>query len=147
MPADLMPLEQAALLRELITAYRLLEDHAGLKVGGWVGGVGWRVGGNAWLRGRRFCGWSRASLMRASIRICCTCQHSQSPGPPPQPGDAVLLNAATSTVGQLVIQLCHLLRLRAIAVVSGAADFEKARERERRSGWGRIRGWFGLRVG
>lgn len=32
-PADLMPLEQAALLRELITAYRLLEDHAGLKVG------------------------------------------------------------------------------------------------------------------
>lgn len=42
-PADLMPLEQCALLRETITAYRLLEDNASLKVGrgarGWRGGV------------------------------------------------------------------------------------------------------------
>ena len=42
-----------------------------------------------------------------------------------QPGDAVLLNAANSTVGQLVIQLCHLLRLRAIAVISSEPDFAK----------------------
>lgn len=32
-PADTMPLEQCAMLRELFTAYRLLEDHASLKVG------------------------------------------------------------------------------------------------------------------
>lgn len=31
-PADAMPLEQAALLREYFTAYRLLEDHGNLKV-------------------------------------------------------------------------------------------------------------------
>jgi trans-2-enoyl-CoA reductase len=37
----------------------------------------------------------------------------------------VLLNAANSTVGQLVIQLCHLLRLRAIAVISSEPDFAK----------------------
>ena len=37
----------------------------------------------------------------------------------------MILNAANSTVGQLVVQLCHLLRLRAIAVVSGESDFEK----------------------
>ncbi|EFN52133.1 hypothetical protein CHLNCDRAFT_27061 [Chlorella variabilis] len=71
LPADIMPVEQCAMLREILTAYRLLED-ANLK-----------------------------------------------------PGDAVILNAANSTVGQLVVQLCHLLRLRAIAVVSGESDFEK----------------------
>ena len=38
-PAEAMPLEQCALLREHLTAYRLLEDHAALKVG-----AGWRVG-------------------------------------------------------------------------------------------------------
>ncbi|KAI7836141.1 hypothetical protein COHA_009971 [Chlorella ohadii] len=63
-PAEVMPLEQCALLREHLTAYRLLEDHS-LK-----------------------------------------------------PGDAVILNAANST-------LCHLLRLRAIAVVSAEPEFEK----------------------
>ena len=31
-PVDLMPLEQCAMLREILTAYRLLED-ASLKVG------------------------------------------------------------------------------------------------------------------
>jgi mitochondrial enoyl-[acyl-carrier protein] reductase / trans-2-enoyl-CoA reductase len=35
------------------------------------------------------------------------------------------LNAANSTVGQLVIQLCRLLRLRAVAVLGDAADFDK----------------------
>ena len=30
-PADCVPLEYAALLRELFTAYRLLEDHGSLK--------------------------------------------------------------------------------------------------------------------
>ena len=68
---DVMPPEQAALLREMVTAYRLLED-AALK-----------------------------------------------------PGDCVLLNAANGTVGQLVVQLCNLLRLRAVAVVSDKPDFEK----------------------
>lgn len=36
LPAEAMPLEQCALLREHLTAYRLLEDHA-LKVGWWGG--------------------------------------------------------------------------------------------------------------
>jgi len=34
-----------------------------------------------------------------------------------QPGDCVILNAANSTVGQVIIQLCHLLQLRCVAVV------------------------------
>lgn len=42
-----------------------------------------------------------------------------------RPGDAVMLNAATSTVGQVVIQLCTLLKLRTVAVVRDTADFEK----------------------
>ncbi len=33
-----------------------------------------------------------------------------------QPGDCVILNAANSTVGQLVVQLCRLLQLRCVAV-------------------------------
>lgn len=71
LPADIMPVEQAALLREMVTAYRLLED-AALK-----------------------------------------------------PGDCVILNAANGTVGQLVIQLCLLLRLRAVGIISDEGDFEK----------------------
>lgn len=70
-PTECMPLEQAALMREMVTAYRLLED---------------------------------ASL---------------------KPGDCVILNAANGTVGQLLIQLCRMLRLRAVAVISDASDFEK----------------------
>eukprot|EP00890_Picochlorum_soloecismus_P003206 jgi/Picsp_1/3887/NSC_01399-R1_trans-2-enoyl- mitochondrial len=70
-PTDVMPMEQAALIREMITAYRLLED-ANLK-----------------------------------------------------PGDCVLLNAANGTVGQLVIQLCHILRLRCVSIISDATDFDK----------------------
>lgn len=42
-----------------------------------------------------------------------------------QPGDCIILNAANSTVGQLIIQLCHLLQLRCVAVV---------REREQATG-------------
>lgn len=41
-PTDLMPLEQCAMLRELVTAYRLLEDHAALKVCRGAEGVAWR---------------------------------------------------------------------------------------------------------
>jgi trans-2-enoyl-CoA reductase len=77
---DFMPLEQAALLREMVTAYRLLEE-AGLK-----------------------------------------------------PGDAVLLNAPTGAVGQLLIQLCRLLRLRAVAVAADRPDFAAA------AGWLRALG-------
>lgn len=36
-----------------------------------------------------------------------------------QPGDCVILNAANSTVGRCLLQLCRLLRLRAVAVVRG----------------------------
>lgn len=63
-PTDLMPLEYAAMHRELCVAYRLLEDHGDLK-----------------------------------------------------PGDAVILNGATGAIGGCVIQLCAMLKLRAIAVV------------------------------
>ena len=42
-----------------------------------------------------------------------------------QPGDCVILNAANSTVGQVVLQLCCLLRLRAVAVISDRPDWEK----------------------
>ncbi len=51
-PVELMPLEYAAMMRELCLAYRLLEDHGDLK-----------------------------------------------------PGDTVILNAANSSVGQVVIQV------------------------------------------
>lgn len=34
-----------------------------------------------------------------------------------QPGDCVILNAANSTTGQAVIQLCKVLRLRVVAIV------------------------------
>ena len=71
-PADILPLEHAAMIREMCVAYRLLEDFGSLK-----------------------------------------------------PGDAVVLNAATSAVGQCVIQLCSMLKLRAIAIVRERKDFEK----------------------
>ncbi|KDD73779.1 hypothetical protein H632_c1844p0, partial [Helicosporidium sp. ATCC 50920] len=79
-PRECMPMERAALLREMLTAYRLLEDAQGLK-----------------------------------------------------PGDAVILNAATSAVGQLVIQLASMLRLRVVAVVTpedGVNDEEEDEEAE-----------------
>lgn len=55
------------------------------------------------------------------------------PSPPPpalQPGDCVSLNAANSAVGQMVIQLASLLRLRTVALVSDEAgtDFAKTAE-------------------
>ena len=34
-----------------------------------------------------------------------------------QPGDAVLVNAANSTMGQLLVQLCAVLRLRCLALL------------------------------
>ena len=72
-PQEAMSLDQVACVREMITAYRLLED-ANLK-----------------------------------------------------PGDCVLLNGASGTVGQLIVQLCHLLRLRAVAILASLSDdeFEK----------------------
>jgi len=39
-----------------------------------------------------------------------------------KPGDSVILNAANSTVGCCVIQLCRMLKLRAIAVVRERGD-------------------------
>lgn len=39
-----------------------------------------------------------------------------------QPGDCVILNAANSTTGQCVIQLCKILRLRVVAIVRNPDD-------------------------
>lgn len=74
---ELMPMEQCAVLRESLTAYRLLEDAAGLR-----------------------------------------------------PGDCVALNAANSAVGQMVVQLAALLRLRTVAVIAteDAEAFAKTRD-------------------
>lgn len=72
LPTDIVPMEYAAMMREMCVAYRLLEDFGNLK-----------------------------------------------------PGDAVAINAATSVVGQCVIQLCSMLKLRAVAVVRSRKDFEK----------------------
>ena len=46
---------------------------------------------------------------------------------PMQAGDAVILNAANSTIGQLLVQLCKVLRLRCIALVRdhGPERFDK----------------------
>ena len=67
-----MPIEYAAMMREMCVAYRLLEDHGSLK-----------------------------------------------------PGDSVILNAANSTIGTLIIQLCRMLKLRTIAIIRDGGDFEK----------------------
>ena len=48
-----------------------------------------------------------------------------------QPGDCVILNAANSTVGQLLVQLCKLLQLRCVAVV-----------RDHKDSLGRISDWL-----
>ena len=74
---ELMPMEQCAVLRESLTAYRLLEDAPGLR-----------------------------------------------------PGDCVALNAANSAVGQMVVQLAALLRLRTVAVIAteDAEAFAKTRD-------------------
>eukprot|EP00899_Mesostigma_viride_P018506 jgi/Mesvir1/26657/Mv20446-RA.1 len=75
LPADLMPVEHCAMLREMCVAYRLLEDFGNLK-----------------------------------------------------PGDGVILNAANSTVGRTVVQLCSLLKLRTIALVRPGTNYDKIAE-------------------
>ena len=72
LPTDIVPMEYAAMMREMCVAYRLLEDFGNLK-----------------------------------------------------PGDAVVINAATSVVGPCVIKLCAMLKLRAIAVARARKDFDK----------------------
>lgn len=82
-PRELMSFEHLALLREMTTAYRLLEEEPGLK-----------------------------------------------------PGDCIVLNAATGAVGQFLIQIASLLRLRVVAVASvpqGDAD-DSSRSRGRTRG-------------
>lgn len=71
-PVDLVPIEYAAMLRELCVAYRLLEDYGDLR-----------------------------------------------------PGDTVILNGANGTIGQVVIQLCHLLKLRSVAVVRDLGNTDR----------------------
>lgn len=87
-PADLMPVEYAAMMREMCVAYRLLEDFGTLK-----------------------------------------------------PGDSVILNAANSTVGTCVIQLCRMLKLRAIGVVRQreGQDFEETAKRLKALGASEVR--------
>ena len=72
-PTELLPVEYAAMMRTMCTAYRLLEDHGSLK-----------------------------------------------------PGDSVLLNAANSAVGTVVIQLCVMLKLRPVAVIREGPRFAAA---------------------
>ena len=87
-PADLVPMEYGAMLREMCVAYRLLEDHGTLK-----------------------------------------------------PGDSVILNAANSTIGTCVIQLCRMLKLRAIAVVRAkdGDELEQAAKRLKALGAAEVR--------
>ena len=54
--------------------------------------------------------------MRASMQTCLPLLRVQA-AVPLQPGDAVLLNAANSTMGQLLVQLCAVLRLRCLALL------------------------------
>lgn len=74
-PAEVMPLEQCAMLREMLTAYRLLEE-AGLKVGcRWRGKAlcdGW-AGRRRRLRMRP--GVLLAGFAPASMTISCTTTH------------------------------------------------------------------------
>jgi trans-2-enoyl-CoA reductase len=42
-----------------------------------------------------------------------------------KPGDTVILNGANGTVGQVVIQLCHLLKLRSVAVVRDLGSMDR----------------------
>ena len=87
-PADLLPVEYGAMLREMCVAYRLLEDNGTLK-----------------------------------------------------PGDSVILNAANSTIGTCVIQLCRMLKLRAIAVVRAkdGDELEQAAKRLKALGAAEVR--------
>jgi trans-2-enoyl-CoA reductase len=71
-PVDLMPVEYAAMMRELRVAYRLLEDYGDLRS-----------------------------------------------------GDTVILNDANGTIGQVLIQLCHLLKLRSVAVVRVLGNMDR----------------------
>ncbi|KAK9864312.1 hypothetical protein WJX84_002485 [Apatococcus fuscideae] len=45
-----------------------------------------------------------------------------------KPGDCIILNGANSTVGQILVQLCFLLKLRCIALVRAHEDFGRIQE-------------------
>lgn len=45
-----------------------------------------------------------------------------------QPGDCIILNGANSTVGQILVQLCFLLKLRCIALVRAREDFSRIQQ-------------------
>ena len=103
-PTDLMPLEYAAMHRELCVAYRLLEDHGDLKPG------------DAGERPSRI-DPSFSSFffnLRFNFLDLLTALASR---PFPPLSHAVILNGATGAIGGCVIQLCAMLKLRAIAVV------------------------------
>ena len=104
-PTDLMPLEYAAMHRELCVAYRLLEDHGDLK----PGDAGERPSRTDPNRPEFFLLFFSISVSSSTdvVRL--------SPFPPPRV--AVILNGATGAIGGCVIQLCAMLKLRAIAVV------------------------------
>lgn len=59
-----------------------------------------------------------------------------------KPGDSVILNAANSTVGTCVIQLCRMLKLRAVAVVrdtGSQAELDKVTARLKSLGASEVR--------
>lgn len=111
-------LEYAAMTRELCTAYRLLEDHGGaaqLSNPVKIRSLNKRLvpvptldvptsiikRGKTWIRNFDFFLRIRlVPLRRGELK----------------PGDAVIVNGATGTVGSVVVQLCAILKLRAVAV-------------------------------
>ena len=97
----------------------------------------WTAGGGGVQKCVRACGqWHKfACLVRVahsankqlahSRRLPCCVPLDVPACPPPfhaQPGDAVILNAANSSVGQVLLQLARLLRLRTVAVVRPPAQ-------------------------
>ena len=105
-----LPLEYLAVSRELCLAYCLLE-RSGLKVRGGVRHEPDRCIVVLDQVGRKrgaFPSWREEGLPLFLPPLF--------PPSPPPPGGCVIRNAANSTVGQALLQLCKLLRLRAVAV-------------------------------
>lgn len=137
-PGDLgLPLEYLAIAKEMCLAYALLETHARLLVSTsqtLAGPLPLAVAARVVVSTFSSC----TSMLYAAEA---TRQQGQPAShadavlhlvalKPWQPGDCLILNAANSTVGQTIVQLCKLLKLRVVAVVRDASprmvDFLKA---------------------
>ena len=121
-PADLLPMEYAAMLRAcpfraLCVRHAVAHSASGMLLT---------------LQRMHF---SRAGEMCVAYRLLE--DYGQL-----KPGDSVILNAANSTVGTCVIQLCRMLKLRAVAVVRDpghAEDWEKVVTRLKALGASEVR--------